>query len=343
MHSLDAGLYVDEAAAALAETHVFVSREVSGGDALTDSLVQQIGDASIGVAVFSDNAALEASPTDILEELEEVTGFDTVIVVVGDDLVAGSDALPPDEAMRIANEAESSAAGVDAALSQTIQSVIAQAPEQPALEGADAGPVIGIALAVAAVVAAGGVIFGVVRVRRRRGLAGHRPPPDKVRSLVAQLNGLRAEYAAAGASGSPVATEVAREITSIAGNTTELFDRLDRTGDEGQRSVAALEYGETLRKLTAALDRDYLLDILRHPDLWDDPAERIDEVRGAVAAFSAELVENIKQVNARRGLHFQVSLDGLIGGRKELREWDREFQRAAGDEPDQSGRPGSAD
>ena len=77
--------------------------------------------------------------------------------------------------------------------------------------------------------------------------------------------------------------------------------------------------------------RDYLLDILNHPDLWDDPAERIQEVRTAVSAFSVEIVENIKQVNARRGLHFQVSLDGLIGRRKELQEWDREFGRASGD------------
>jgi len=54
-------------------------------------------------------------------------------------------------------------------------------------------------------------------------------------------------------------------------------------------------------------------------------------VRTALTSFSGELVENIKQVNARRGLHFQVSLDGLIGRRKELQEWDRAFERADGE------------
>jgi hypothetical protein len=79
--------------------------------------------------------------------------------------------------------------------------------------------------------------------------------------------------------------------------------------------------------------RDYLLDILRHPNLWDDPDDRVREVQGALDSVSTELVENIKQVNARRGLHFQVSLDGLIGRRKELQDWDRAFDQASDDRP----------
>ena len=56
-------------------------------------------------------------------------------------------------------------------------------------------------------------------------------------------------------------------------------------------------------------------------------------MRDAVVAVSEQLVENIKQVNAQRALHFQVSLDSLIGRRKELRDWDREFDRAPTTEP----------
>ena len=186
-------------------------------------------------------------------------------------------------------------------------------------------------LGLVVLVAAGGALWAVLR-RRRHGTSGHHAPlPDTVRPLVGRLRALSGEYAAAGASGNRDATEVAGEIVTVANNTTELFDRLDRKGDEGQRATAAVEYGETLRKLTAALDRDYLLDILQHPDLWDDPVDRVREVRTALTSFSTELLENIKQVNARRGLHFQVSLDGLIGRRKELQEWDRAFERADGD------------
>ncbi|MCC2031770.1 hypothetical protein [Microbacterium allomyrinae] len=325
--------YVDDAVDALAQSSVYVSPELSGATALHDQLTAQVGDASIGVAVFSDNAALEASGPEILSEIAAAhPDTATIIVAVGDDLLAGSRVLATNEAMQIANAAEASGADVGDALTETIQGVIAATPADAPALGVDAGPFIGIALGVAALVAAGAVIFGVTRSRRRATRqAGAHPLPEPVRTHVRTLQALSAEYARAGGAGIAGAVEMAHDAGTIAANTTELFDRLDRKGEEGQRAAAAVEYGETLRKLTGALDRDYLLDILTHPDLWDDPEERVREVRTAVSAFSTELVENIKQVNARRGLHFQVSLDGLIGRRKELQEWDRAFERADGD------------
>ncbi|WP_137846403.1 hypothetical protein [Microbacterium sp. 2FI] len=340
--SADPAGYVDEATAALAGGNVFVSREVSGSSALADTLAEQIGDASIGVAVFSDNAALEASGPDIVAEIATQTGFDTIIVAVGDDLSAGSNVLERGEAMRIANESED-AGSVEAALVETVQGVIAASDSVPGPApdaGVDGGAIVGVALAVAAVLAAGGVVFGVVRSRRRKA-ATNGSAPEGVRQQVQKLRSLAIEYGAVGAAGNETAMQVAWDVDKIAANTTELFDRLGRKGgDEAQLGIAEVEYGDTLRKVTAALDRDYLLDILKHPDLWDDPAERVLEVRTAVTAFSTELVENIKQVNARRGLHFQVSLDGLIGRRKELQEWDREFGRAAGDDAGPAARGG---
>jgi hypothetical protein len=327
------GVYVGEAADALAQNNVYVSDEVSGADALRQTLEQQVTDESIAVAVFSDNAALEATGPEIVTELAGLPGYQTIIVAVGDDLSAGSRVLEVGEATLIANEAENSADSLEGAILQTVDGVVAATPAGSAQGGGDAGLAIGLAVGVAVLVALGAATFTMVRSRRRRrGSAGHHAPlPDTVRPLVGRLRALSGEYAASGASGNRDATEVAGEIVTVANNTTELFDRLDRKGDESQRATAAVEYGETLRKLTAALDRDYLLDILQHPDLWDDPVERVREVRTALTSFSTELVENIKQVNARRGLHFQVSLDGLIGRRKELQEWDRAFDRAQDD------------
>ncbi|MDR7183791.1 MULTISPECIES: hypothetical protein [Microbacterium] len=334
----DAEGYIDEAATALAQGNVYVSPEISDSAALEAKLDQQIGDSSVAVAVFSSNAALEGSSTEILRDLAAPADpgaptYDTVIVAVGGDLVAGSNVLPKGEAMRIANEAEASAGSLDAALTETVQRVVAATPADSSQGGGvDGGLIVGGALGLVVLVAAGGALWAVLRRRARRGTPGHHAPlPDAVRPLVGRLRALSGEYAAAGASGNRDATEVASEIVTVANNTTELFERLDRKGDEGQRATAAVEYGETLRKLTAALDRDYLLDILQHPDLWDDPVDRVREVRTALTSFSTELVENIKQVNARRGLHFQVSLDGLIGRRKELQEWDRAFKSADGE------------
>ncbi|WP_401000466.1 hypothetical protein [Agromyces sp. GXQ0307] len=331
--------YVDDASDALQTSPVYVSSEVDGASALQGALLAQVGDDSIGVAVFSDNAALEASGPEIVTQLAETTGYDTIIVAVGDDLSAGSRVLEAGEAMQIANEAEADADGIDAALTETVQGVQAADQPPPLVVGGDGGagigPVLGLVIGAAVLVAAAGAVFGVVRTRRRRGRGGvDAKIPEPIRRNVAILRALAAEYAQVGARGNAVAAQTANDMMGIAQNVEELFVRLDRAGGgqaDGQRGLAAIEYDDTLRKLTAALDRDYLLDILTHPHLWDDPDVRVREVRDAVVEVSGELVQNIRQVNARRGLHFQVSLDGLIGGRKELQEWERAFERAAGE------------
>ena len=308
--------------------NVYVSPEVSGSAELTAQLEQQVTDDSIAVVVFSDNASLEGTGPEIVAEIAAKTGYDTIIVAVGDDLSAGSKVLAQGEALRIANEAED----VDRHRGGGAHA-----------DGAGRGR--GIRFRTAA---------GRCRCRRawsspsrswsprcwppgsarspscaRADSRTDRRLPESVRTRVIALQTLAGEYAAVGAAGNPVAAQTGQEIAVIAANVTELFTRLDKRSGADQLGIAAVEYDDKLRKLSAALDRDYLLDILTHPHLWDDPDERVREVRGAVSAVSDELVGNIKQVNASRGLHFQVSLDGLIGRRKELQEWDRAFGQAS--------------
>ncbi|GAA1956719.1 hypothetical protein [Agromyces allii] len=334
----DSGGYIDDATDALQSGSVYVSPEVSDASTLQGQLQAQVGDSSIGVAVFSDNAALEASGPDIVTQLSQTTDFDTIIVAVGGDLSAGSGVLDAGEAMRIANEAESTAGGLGPALTETVQGVQEASAPTPGIGGADGGGslVLGLAIGAAVIAAGAATVFGVIR-SRRRGALGARDTrlPDAIRRHVATLRSLSTSYAQVGATGNQVAAQTATDISGIATNVEELFTRLDQRSGADQRGLAAIELDATLRRLTGALDRDYLLDILTHPQLWDDPDERVREVRNAVTAVSEELVQNIKQVNARRGLHFQVSLDGLIGKRSELQEWERAFEQAAdeGDAP----------
>lgn len=326
------GGYVDDAVQALQTSSVYIAPDATGvdGQALQAQLVDQIGSDSIGIAVLSPNAELEDTGPNIAIQLGQQTGYDTIIVAIGDDLSAASKVSPlaGGEAMRIANVAEENSDSVEAALTTTVQGV--QAAE-PAVSGATAGGgglVLGLAIGAAVIVAGAGAAFGVIRARRRRGaLDGRLPEP--IRRHVATLRSLDTAYAQVGAAGNQVAAQTATDIAGIAVNVEELFARLDQRSGADQRGLAAIELDATLRKLTAALDRDYLLDILTHPQLWDDPEERVREVRTAVTAVSEDLVQNIRQVNARRGLHFQVSLDGLIGKRAELQEWERAFERAA--------------
>jgi len=111
-----------------------------------------------------------------------------------------------------------------------------------------------------------------------------------------------------------------------------LFRRLHVRADVLQRGLAQPEYVDKLGKLVEALGPEYLLDVLANPRLWDDAAQRVQNVQSAMDALDAQLVENIRQVNARRGMVFQVGLDGLFGPRKAMDDWQRDFDQASGDE-----------
>ena len=225
----EAGGYVDDAAAALQSSAVYVSPEVGGAAGLADAIQAQIGDASIGVAVFSDNASLEASGPEIVAELGQPHGYDTIIVAVGDDLSAGSQCWPRDEAMTIANEAESEPS-LEAALTETVQGVVAASDSPPpATADGSGGVVIGLAIGAAVVVGAVVGIFALVRRRRRPPLA-EAPVPEGIRAQVQTLQALSVDYAAVGVTGHPLAGQTAQDIQVIADNVTELFERLGRKG-----------------------------------------------------------------------------------------------------------------
>ena len=327
-----AGGYVDDAADALQESNVFVSPEVNGKSALESALLDEIGDASIGVAVFSTNAAIEATGPEILRELTSETTYDTIIVAVGNDLFAATGALDAGEALRMAIEAQSSANTPLAALTETVQTVIIEA--EPAPMGVEG---LVIAAAIGGAVILGGAIAFVASRRGKKTVDPTGEVPPRIGADLLTLRTVRGQYAALGAAGNyanaPTAAQTALDIDTIVDNVTQLFQRLGKKGLEGEYSRAEVEYGPKVAKLTTALDRDYLLDILTNPRLWDDPNDRVAEVRQAVVAVSNELLENIKQVNARRALHFQVSLDSLIGSRKELQDWEKDFRAAEGPTP----------
>lgn len=323
--------WINDAVEGISGENIYVDPDVSGGQAITEALSGVVpGDGSIAVVVLpadADNNTPYSSY--ILERLSAAGDHETVIVAVGKNLRATSSAIDGDVALRIANENESSAGSTQDALVETVQEISAETPTSPG--GGDAGAggaaiplVIGGVVLVAAAVTA----FGLIARRRRKPAASTDPVPAGIRLRVNRLRELRADYAAV--PGSPVAAETAAAIDALASHVEQLFIRLDAKAGEDQSVLAEAEYSDKLARLVAALDRDYLLDLLTRPDLWDAPDERIGEVRDALTAVTTQIVDNIKQVNARRGLLFQVSLDSLIG-RSELRDWERQFKQSSGD------------
>ncbi|KQQ67022.1 hypothetical protein [Microbacterium sp. Leaf320] len=323
--------WIEDAVEGISGQNIYVDSDVSGGQAIADALSGVVpGDGSIAVVVLPADAARDTPySTYVLEQLTAGASQKTVIVAIGDDLQAASAAIG-DDALRIANENESSGSNLQDQLVETVQEISAETPTSPG--GGDAGAggaVIPLVIGGVVLVAAAVTAFGLIARRRRRTApASADPVPAGIRLRVNRLRELRADYAAV--PGSPVAAETAAGIDALASHVEQLFIRLDAKAGEDQSVLAETEYSDKLARLVAALDRDYLLDLLTRPDLWDAPDERIAEVREALSAVSTQIVDNIKQVNARKGLLFQVSLDSLIG-RSELRDWERQFNQRSGD------------
>ncbi|WP_433675840.1 hypothetical protein [Microbacterium gorillae] len=319
--------YVSDAIEHLASQQVYVDNGVPGWQALQASLEQQVAGTDIAVVVFPEVATAMGRSSELLDRIASRDTHDTLVVAVGDDLSATSDAVPASEAMRIANEQEQLGQPTES-LPATIEGIVALEPTGTG-DGGGGGLVAGITVGAVALVVA--VTVPIVIARRRRKAKAKTKPTALPGPILTDISTLRSFLPVYAASSDHVAQRAVRGIDALATNTGELFMRLARRPDDGQIATAGVEYDAKLRKLIAALHPDYLLDIVRNPHLWDDPQERIAEVERALTAVSDEVVENIKQVNAFRALHFQVSLDGLVGGRKELQDWDRDFRAASGD------------
>lgn len=189
-----------------------------------------------------------------------------------------------------------------------------------------------------ATLAGGTAIGGTIWYLRRRARIKRTTPrrevdpvPSRIRALIVKLTDLRGAYVARAVTGDHVAAAVIGQTDSLTSKVTALFERLTAKADKAQRELAEGEYEDKLSKLAAALDLGYLLDVLANPRFWEQPEQRIRDVQRAIEAVDAQILDNIRQVNARRGLVFQVAIDGLIPS-KAMENWQRDFDEASGAE-----------
>lgn len=138
------------------------------------------------------------------------------------------------------------------------------------------------------------------------------PPPIGVH--VTDLLVLRPFYFQAVAA-HPSAGPIAEQIDLLVVNVVELFRRLKSKAGRSQQRRALAEYDENLGKLVDALGPDYGLDLLTKPQLWDDPDQHLADIHAALQAVESQLVDNIKQVNARKRLVFDAKVDRLMAPR----------------------------
>lgn len=140
------------------------------------------------------------------------------------------------------------------------------------------------------------------------------PLPSPIRAHVDELLVLRQFYFQAAGTNRSAGT-IVEQIDLLMDNVVELFQRLTSKAGKSERRRALAEYDENLGKFVGALGRGYGLDIIDNPRLWDEPEQRLANVQAALQAVDAQLVDNIKQVNARQRLTFDKGVDRLMDPR----------------------------
>jgi len=132
----------------------------------------------------------------------------------------------------------------------------------------------------------------------------HKAVPPGIQIQLDKLATLRQVYVLHAAAGNRSAGRVVEQLDLLIPNVNELFRRLDGKKNKATRGIAQREYEDKLSKLGAALDRDYLLDILVNPHLWEDPEKRTIGVQEALQTTNAQLLDSIRQINTIKGLEF---------------------------------------
>ena len=107
-------------------------------------------------------------------------------------------------------------------------------------------------------------------------------------------------------------TSLVEEINNVVVNTQELFKRITQKMDTQVGRMTAVNYTVTLTKLNKALSPEYYIDIKKNGHLWENPTARLAAVKKALEATSAQLITNIKQINASQDIEFTIAIDSLI-------------------------------
>lgn len=203
----------------------------------------------------------------------------------------------------------------------------------PASEGSALGPVAGavIGATLTAMWLAPFVACMVALYRARRSARVDRRPvrverivlgksdsAHRVGRALATLSELAPTYRGYQLGGEPVTDR----INDVVAEMNELIRRLQEKGTPQQLRMATAQYADTLDKVVQCVSPHYLKDVIDNPRLWPHPDQRVAEVRAALDAVCEQIVDNIRQVNARADLDFQVALARLTAITD-----DREFAR----------------
>jgi|GEM_PF-3172680 len=298
--------YVEEAVQGLqGDSVIYVATTASSVSESTLESLRSIAEAEdIGIAVLPARAADETggSVTEFMRQLASQTDHDTVVVVIGSDLEAGSRVLPSGKAAQLANEAERSNSSTSDALTDFVNAVASQEQStkpDPESGGSDGLPVVGIIGGILLLIAAGAV--GVRTIVRNRAATQRTkeedkqdmptdltPVADRIRTLADQIDD------------GALRSTVLKSLDT----TGRLFWRLREKRSNRIHELTSA-YEEHLRNVLNVIK--FYLDVDRFPEDHSDPKAAIAGTRSSIEGYLTGVQQNIREVTSDAYTEFRVN------------------------------------
>lgn len=315
-----AASYVDETVQALQSGNVYVSVQVGITGAVKDQLVAATSGSDIAVVALPASAVQETGgdASEFLAEVSRQTGYDTIVIAFGDDLVAGSRILAGGEANALANQSELGQGSVAESLLDFVAEVkVADAAATNELvESMESGALLWTAVIFVVLGFVGwGLAHRYMKWRKSRipttALAVEAPEvdPEVERAITAiEADVLRLKAI----SGRTVQdNQIIENISAGLQDTRQLFVRMHRLNYRdmstvaGERSAKLVSLGTVVREYATALE--------------DSKYSKVDDYRSqtatAVASFSAESKRLVQLVTASKMAEFEIAVRVLGEGK----------------------------
>lgn len=290
--------YLNEAVQALQSGNVYVSVQVADIDTATkEQLIKQADANNVAVVALPEAAATEAggNPTEFTLSIARSTGDNTLVLAIGDDLVAVSRDLQPGVAAKLADQAEADAGSTGEALLNFITEVREAKPGPPSAQptantGSGSGLLLVALVAFVALAAAG---FGAFRHKSRAPVRSR--APDVVKKLLSENREL----------GASIKDSAIRQSLSAGQRHTEqLFLRLTQAGSNQIQETTATYTGH-LKNLRGILVQ--LKDIEANPEYYEQANLLLQSGRDAVRQYEEGALKNTQEVTSGSLTDFRVN------------------------------------